>query len=51
MIENYPENKSASKISEKENSESKQTLIDGMSSYSTYSLPLVIKCINNMFDY
>lgn len=34
MIEKYPENKSASQISDKENSEAKQTLMDGMSSYS-----------------
>lgn len=38
MIENYPENKSASKISDKENSEAKQTLIDGMSAYSLHIL-------------
>lgn len=34
MIEKYPKNKSASQISDKENSEAKQTLMDGMSSYS-----------------
>lgn len=50
MIEKYPENKCANEISNKENSEARETLINGMSSYS-YSLSLVIKSINNIFDY